>query len=58
MGGKIDNIDYSPQDNSGKKQPLPQWVKVSAISTASLVSLTSLAILIPILIEWINKLIN
>lgn len=58
MEGKIDNIDYSPHGNSERKQPLPKWVKISAMSTASLVSLTSLAILIPLLIEWINKLIN
>lgn len=37
---------------------IPKWFKISAITVGSLISVTCLAVLIPILIEWIKTLIN
>jgi len=37
---------------------IPQWVKLSVIAGTSLLSITCLAVLIPLLIKWVSNLIN
>ena len=38
--------------------PIPKWFKITVVTVASLVSVTCLAVLVPLFIGWITKLIN
>lgn len=38
--------------------PIPKWFKITVVTVASLVSVTCLAVLVPLFIGWITNLIN
>ena len=64
QNGKIEELTRSihklaQKEISGGSGPLPipKWVKITVVTVASLVSVTCLAVLIPLLIGWVTKLI-
>lgn len=61
---KIDNLTNAIQKLAevktvgGSSHQIPQWLKTTIITGTSLLSITCLAILIPLLIKWMSNLVN
>ncbi|MDR1884543.1 MAG: hypothetical protein LBR26_17480 [Prevotella sp.] len=61
---KIENLTNAIQKLAeikavgGISPKIPQWLKATVITGTSLLSITCLAILIPLLIKWLSNLIN
>jgi predicted RNase H-like nuclease (RuvC/YqgF family) len=65
QNGKIEELTRSiyklaQKEISGGSVPLPipKWVKITGVIVGSLVSVTCIAVLAPLLVEWITKLVN
>jgi hypothetical protein len=69
QNGKIDDLTKSINELAKAKTSgeikvtpempeIPKWVKFSAITVGSLISVTCIIVITPILIEWITNLIN